>query len=102
MSPPPEPADTAQPQPCIQLHSETCIHQVLPGGRLTCGRKKMSPPPDPADTARPKRRTVPRPAVHSPATTRSVDVLPAPEGPTTSSDRPARTCSCRLSCTSVS
>lgn len=57
----------------------------------TCGRKNMSPPPDPADTARPNRRTEPRPAVHSPAMARSVDVLPAPEGPTTSSDCPART-----------
>lgn len=51
----------------------------------------MSPPPEPADTVRPKRRTEPRPAVHSPATARSVDVLPAPEGPTTSSDCPAHT-----------
>ena len=51
----------------------------------------MSPPPEPADTVRPKRRTEPRPAVHSPATARSVDVLPAPEGPTTSSECPART-----------
>ena len=75
------------------LHSDTAAYHdtALLHRAPTCGRKKMSPPPEPADTARPKRRTEPRPAVHSPATARSVDVLPAPEGPTTSSDCPART-----------